>query len=254
LLVDRFLEKIFSIASSKFPDLKIIPADNFGLIINDTAINLDNLYRSCVIHPEKQDTLIHDFIKSFTYGPRLVINSFDDIKNKLFPQIKPVEFFNNPVTSHLVKTPFLDFLSVCFVYEDGKTFRFIHEDLFPEKFPEIDTVYKTALENVRRSSLNISMRKGTFENISFIALQGTDGLSAVRILLPDFYGNVSKTLGPSFLVGIPFRDFLIAFEHKPSPAADKMIARIQQDYSTRTHPITDRIIIMDAKGIRRFKQ
>jgi hypothetical protein len=254
LLTDAFLERVFTILTSRFPQVSVAPAENFSLILDDTVVNLENLYRSCAANPENQDMLIEDFFKSFMLGPKLVINGFEDIRDKIFPQIKPVEFFNEPLTSQLARLPFLDILSICFVYEMGKSFRFLNREILTKGFPDLDMIYRHSLNNVQRSSTNVKLNSGSVHGVSFVTMQGSDGLSAVRMLLPDFYKNVSRQLGPLFLVGIPFRDLMIAFEFKASKGVEKLIKKIREDHSTRIHPITSRILLMSPKGTQLYEQ
>jgi len=110
-----------------------------------------------------------------------------------------------------------------------------------------------SIQNLKSATQNLKMNSGLFHDISFVTFQSNDGLSAARLLLPEFYSNVAPVIGSEFLVGLPYRDFLVALEKKKSKHQEKLIQKIRDDFNNRSHPITDRIFFMDAKGIHNFQ-
>jgi len=65
-----------------------------------------------------------------------------------------------------------------------------------------------------------------------------DGYDASRLLLPNVREAFTEELGEQYLVGLPNRDFLIAFSERDEETAAGIIRQVKHDYQRMHHPIT----------------
>jgi uncharacterized protein YtpQ (UPF0354 family) len=71
-----------------------------------------------------------------------------------------------------------------------------------------------------------------------LIVNSRDGYDASRLLLPAVRDSFATELGDHYLVGIPNRDFLIAFTDRDPEKAAGIIRQVKHDYQRMHHPIT----------------
>ena len=82
-----------------------------------------------------------------------------------------------------------------------------------------------------------------------VAINANDGYDAARILLPGLHERLNGLLGESFLVAVPCRDLLVAFERKRE-LVTFMRPRIEEDANLGAYGLTDALFICGPDGIR----
>lgn len=80
-----------------------------------------------------------------------------------------------------------------------------------------------------------------------LVFNSNDGYDATRLILPEFRKSLCQGLGTDVcFVGIPYRDFLIAFV--PHGYAGRYIQNIQLDVTRMRHPLTPEIFAVRSDG------
>ncbi len=138
--------------------------------------------------------------------------------------------------------PFLDEVLISVVVDAEHGYAYVRsEDVERWQVSLID-LYEAACANLTEASQNlgVSYYQGP---PSIIALDTNDGYAAARILLPSLRQFVSERLGSPFCAGIPNRDFLIMWSANTDAAfQSRMKSQLAEDASSRSHPLSDRIL------------
>jgi hypothetical protein len=157
--------------------------------------------------------------------------------------------------SQLVKRGFVDELNlvIYLTIDNEMTIARVSADLLEGWGVDADYAFGIAFENLNKRTRP--------ENISFISDgsgrellhavfydSGKDGFDATRILLPSLRSELCRKLKTDqCYIGIPNRDFLIAFV--PDPQVQAIFReQIKKDFQRFDHPVSDRLFGADIQG------
>jgi uncharacterized protein YtpQ (UPF0354 family) len=85
-----------------------------------------------------------------------------------------------------------------------------------------------------------------------VVCETRDGYAATRVLLPDLMATWAERIPGRMLIGIPNRDFLIAFSDR-DPAHVATIARqVRRDAAQRDHPLCADLLLWQNGRIREY--
>jgi hypothetical protein len=82
-----------------------------------------------------------------------------------------------------------------------------------------------------------------------VAIAIKDGHGATRLLLPGIRARLMAALGDFVYVGIPDRDFLVAWSRDYS-YYEQFIEQIAQDFQRRPYPVTGALFVVTPAGVR----
>ncbi len=99
--------------------------------------------------------------------------------------------------------------------------------------PPIELVHQVALENLRARTSNQQYQiRGEGDQITIVC-EIEDKFAASRILLPDLMSEWSGHIPGQMLLGIPYRDYLIAISDRDPVHVSQIRKRLK---SARDHP------------------
>lgn len=143
--------------------------------------------------------------------------------------------------------PFCKYLVI-----DGETkMDFVSTDHLQDWGVDIGTAWNTAYANLRKhpNTLKLSVMRDVAGSIVACSYNTMDGYDATRLLLKQVCKVICKGLkADRCLVGIPNRDFLIAFIYRKD-VVNSIIPKIREDFQTKDHPLSDSLFIITPKGI-----
>jgi uncharacterized protein YtpQ (UPF0354 family) len=104
----------------------------------------------------------------------------------------------------------------------------------------LERVQEVALDNLAARSDNAQVMALTDpeDRPCALIISTRDGYDATRLALPAVRETFAEALGDEYLVGIPNRDFLIAFTERDPEIAQNIIRQVQLDFSRMDHPIS----------------
>ena len=116
--------------------------------------------------------------------------------------------------------------------------------------PTLETLHKTAIDNLTARSQEISAHAAQDENgnVNLILFQTMDGYDASRILLPTLHDRLKEHLGSPFAAGIPNRDILLCFRDDEETVG-RLSQQISDDYQKMPHQVTDKLLLVTPDGI-----
>lgn len=116
-----------------------------------------------------------------------------------------------------------------------------------------ETIHEYALENLRLRTIPNTYQTFGVGHKTMIVCETDDGYAATRVLLPDLMEKWSKRIPRRMLIGIPNRDFLIAFGER-HPDRKALVRQIRCDARQRDHPLSRHLLVWENGKIREYRR
>lgn len=220
-------------------------------------IGLENLYNVYRSNPEQREAVLQTLLKMAQgFNPDRSASSFADLRERIFPMLKPIMLLatvRERKVPMLVYRPFLADLIITYVIDEAESVVFINEDHLERWDTTEHEVHTQALANLHnrtRTSVDYATA-GTGAQRLFI-FNSQDGYDATRILLPDILDQWRRQIPGNLVIGIPNRDFLIAFSDADRTVLANVAQQVQADSVQRAYGLTDRLFTLINGEIREY--
>jgi len=220
------------------------------------ALALADLFERAEAAPEARDRLIDAHLAAAVreHVPRS--DDFAQIRRRVLPMLKHPDFVEE--SRRLVPEkalhfrPFAAGLQIAYVVDDPNALRYINgADLGRWRVTpgELDAI---ACDNlVARSPLSNLIAVGEGASRLFIFNSG-DGYDATRILLSDRLREFARQVAGRLVVGIPNRDFLIAFGDTDRQLLERVRWQVKRDNHSVDSRLTDRLLTLAGESIEEY--
>ncbi len=236
---------------SKAPDLQVNEGSEDGLIrIGNFVVNLGNLYAAVRQEPdgERRAAVVEfagQILLSVKQSDAESNPSWSEARVLLRPRLVPQDY-----PSELVRSPFAAGLTITFVIDLGHRVAFIDHKRLEKWGVAQKEVREIAYANLERLSadLKLDVRRPDRGLGLYAGLETSDSYAAARLVLPGFRSRLVSLLGEPAYVGIPHRDFLIAWS-ADFDAMPQMIRMIAKDFRDSPYALTDQIFAVRRDGL-----
>jgi uncharacterized protein YtpQ (UPF0354 family) len=226
-------------------------------LTNGTRVHLGNLYATCLRAPGCEDEAIDNFVSAVLSQAAAdgKLPCFREACGRLFPVLKTTVFLDKPLGSgtklsdDLLWQDFHCGLAVCFVYDTGDCARFVRLEDVEDWGTCEDEVQWHALENLASSTALLDHGIAETRYGKAVVVNANDGYDAARILLPGLKDALAPHLGGSFLMAVPCRDLLVAFENKRE-LLELIRREVREDAHLGAYGLTDELFVCDSGGVR----
>lgn len=259
---EAFTERALELARTIWPEVAWRRAESLRLIGEQGgvpfSIGLLNVYQAAAItDPDEIDALLTAFLHALPLGASgLDTLDLEAVRERIFPMLKPGASLE-AVSASLadpdrrpVYRPWEAGLVIALVLDAPGSVTFLRQCDLARWGTDFDSLLELALENLEAASegLPLKMSRSPDEDSpsAFIVIDSGDGYDATRILLPRQRDFLAEVLGPEYLVGIPNRDFLIAFTFD---LARQFAPLIRDDARQRQYPLTGQILLVTPDGV-----
>lgn len=256
---EEYKLKVIEYLKEKYPD-KVVE-DQEGddqILVNGSITYLNTPYRASQLanFVDWEETL-EDFLGSLSEIDLETKLVWEEIKDKVFPQIKRIDqlaYFEEKAEGAMehIKEKFLDDLIMAFAIDFPNSFRYMTANMLEEMGINREEVKKQAMKNLGGKMKKLEELK-VYENEEvgkFLSWETRDGYDAARIFLPDFYEIMAQELGEKFLVIIPERDCLMAGGMEVAKDLDRAAKEM---FGGSTHPIWPDLIEVSPDGFALYK-
>jgi uncharacterized protein YtpQ (UPF0354 family) len=79
-----------------------------------------------------------------------------------------------------------------------------------------------------------------------------DSYNASRLLSPKFRQQLQQLLGPQFVIGVPQRDFFIAFQETDADLMKRIKQQVAHDFDRAEHALTKRLLFVSPDGVSEY--
>jgi uncharacterized protein YtpQ (UPF0354 family) len=171
--------------------------------------------------------------------------------------LKPIALLNEVQERKLpmlVYQAFLADLIITYVIDEPGSVAYINEDHLERWGIAEHELHDRALANLAERTATRSDYTATGVGPQRIVVYNTqDGFDATRLLLPSLLDQWRSQFPSIMVIGVPNRDFLIAFSDSDRNVLASVAAQIQADSLQREHGLTDQLFTLVNGEIRVYQ-
>jgi len=223
--------------------------------------NLDKAFSAYQISPHRLDDIVQVHLNALrSVPPPPPPPTEEQAAQSLLPMLNPPcwpEEVERQGGLPPVVRPFVAGLLVTYVFDFPNHRVYVNEEILAQIMasPEttFDGVHAYALENLRQRTTSQDYQTHGLGDHTMIVCETHDGYAASRILLPDLMAEWARRIPGRMLIGIPNRDFLIAFSGR-DPAHVAAIARqVRRDAARRDRPLCPDLLVWRDGQVREYR-
>lgn len=218
------------------------------LLVGGERIRLElaELQRRAVADPAHQESMIDLMLGTVMAAHTTRDRGFNELRRQMLPLLKHPDFVAESTRlvpeKGLVFRPFLAGLQIAYVVDEPSALRYINaEDLdhWGISLDELDAIARANLAVRTVTTRPISVGEGALRLFIFNTM---DSYDATRVLLPDQLRRMAAQVSGRLVVGIPNRDFLIAFGDANAQLLDRVRWQVKRDNHATGTRLTDRLL------------
>lgn len=223
----------------------------------DVAADLGNFYAAYARNPAQLDVVVQTFARAMLgIQPDRATSSFAELADRVYPMLKPLDMLVEVRERKLPMLAYREFLAdlmIAYVIDEGRSVSYINEEHLERWEMSVPEIHERAIENLRRRTEEQVRYTavGAGEQRLFIFNAG-DGYDATRLLLSDTLAAWASEVPGKLVIGIPNRDFLIAFSDANPEIRRAVAAQVQADAVQREHGLTEQLFTLDAGVVRAY--
>jgi uncharacterized protein YtpQ (UPF0354 family) len=219
----------------------------------DVAADLGNFYMAYKRDPSQIDVVVQTFARTLLgIQPDRATSDYAELSGRVYPILKPIDMLAEVRERKLPMLAYREFLAdlmIAYVIDEERSFAYINEDHLERWKISIVDLHQQAIDNLRRRTDERATYTavGAGEQRLFIFNSG-DGYDATRLLLSDVLADWAREVPGRLVIGIPNRDFLIAFSDANSEVLRGVAAQVQSDAAQREYGLTEQLFTL-ANGV-----
>ncbi|NOX53269.1 MAG: DUF1444 family protein, partial [Planctomycetes bacterium] len=254
---EQFALRVLDLARQKFPLVSSELVEDFHLQLGESRVNLYSLYRSYLDAPEHFERItlriLSTAVRIQERGEDQLAPPWEEVRSRLFPMLYP-QPESEQWLSYVVGEPWVADLRILFVVDEGDTYWYVREDLRERWGFSVDQLKQFALANLetyfeeKQDELVVT---DLSEGPAMVMPREPDAYNATRVLSESFQRLLLRLLGHPCLIGVPNRDFFVAFR-ADEELRERIHQKVAEDHRRMDHPLTDRLLLLGPDGVSEF--
>lgn len=249
----RFRTWFLDILRQKYPQLQAKAGDEEAVIeVESGTIDLTNIFGKVRELPaDRQQAAITDYVDRLVEqvgkADDASRSSWAEMSKRLRPRLVSPDMRQTMPT--MLLRAFATGTLNAYVLDHGRQVEYVQRDILEPWRVDSQRVHDTAIANLEALSadVQIEVRKARGGGL-FTMIDTDDSYDAARLVVPALRDGFLDALGTPIFVGIPNRDFLLAWSaDAPFAAFANCVAK---DFTEQPYPITDAIFYVDNNGVR----
>jgi hypothetical protein len=245
----------FAIAKREGPDLYVL------LHEQPLRCNLNQVYQAYQASPHRLDDIVQAHLDALRRVPPPPPPPTEkEAAESLLPMLNRAQWLEDAHRQNipsLAHRPFVAGLVITYVFDFPDHRAYMNVDMLAKMMnqPEItfDMIHEYALENLRRRTTSQSYKTHGLLDMTMIVCETHDGYAATRLLLPDLMGKWAGRIPGRMLIGIPNRDFLIAFSDRDPDHVAAIARQVRRDARQRDHALCADLLVWQDGQIREYR-
>jgi hypothetical protein len=173
-----------------------------------------------------------------------------DVAARLRPALVPSDYAKR---YDIAARGFVGSVVEALVIDDAHATRYVRtEDLLAWQV-DLDSLLAPAEGALWQSTQALQLKPESPADTSqpgkFITIATRDGYDAARLVLRELRDALGKQLGYPFFVGVPNRDFLVAWSSDYA-FAGQFSAKVREDFGARSYPVSPQVFRVDSERIQ----
>jgi uncharacterized protein YtpQ (UPF0354 family) len=231
------------------------------LLVGGREVNsqADAFYRAYRLAPDRLEEVLAAYaqlIREELPAPQAAAR-FADLAARVYPMIKRPDLLltvRERKLPMLAWTPFLADLIITYVVDQQGSVSYLNEEQLERWELSEQQLHQAAVENLRRRTVGAAQVTSVGEGAQRLFIYSTmDGYDATRILLPDQMAEWEQELPGRTVLGIPNRDFLIAFSDDDPGVLQAIARQVQLDSVGREHGLTDQLFTLHNGRVEEYE-
>jgi uncharacterized protein YtpQ (UPF0354 family) len=211
------------------------------------ASSADAFYAAYRSAPHKQAEIVDAYAQLIVEeAPReRALPPFAQLAPRVMPMLKRPDVLaqvRERKLPMLVWTSFLADLIITYVVDEARSLSYINEEQLEQWELGEQELHAQAVANLRQRTIEKAQVTTVGEGAQRLYIYSSlDGYDATRLLLPDLMQDWQRELPGQIVIGIPNRDFLIAFSDDDTGVLAAVARQVQLDTASREHGLTDQL-------------
>ena len=253
----KFAQDVLNLLHKRRPDYNFVIGSKPATIVSGShELYLGNLY-DLVNGRSGQDreNRILDFVDTSITAVRAPSKTltFDSVRSLLRARIVPDSYENASAGGDvkIVVRPLSKLTRIAYVIDSEKTVEFVTTQHLSKWTVTADSVHDLAIANLdgMAHDTEIEVRTTDAGSGRYASLNFLDSYSAAHLLSPVFMTRLRESLGPKLFVGVPNRDFLVAWSSDFAKKKE-FAAQVAEDFTRQAYTLTDELFVSSADGLR----
>jgi uncharacterized protein YtpQ (UPF0354 family) len=224
--------------------------------------NLEQIYRAYQLSPHRLDDIVQTHLEALrSVPPPSPPPTEKEAAEALLPMLQPASWlgqmqrqFDAPRPLH---RPFVAGLVVTYVFDFPHQRVYLNENLLADALAlpgvTMDTLHEYALQNLRLRTTDSTYETHGHRAETMIVCETHDGYAATRVLLPELMRKWSRRIPGQMLIGIPNRDFLIAFSDRDRSRVKSIARQVRRDARKREHPLCADLLVWRDGQVKEYR-
>jgi uncharacterized protein YtpQ (UPF0354 family) len=224
----------------------------------DVTADLSNFYAAYARNPAQLDAVVQTFVRVMLgIQPDRSASDYAALAGRLYPMLKPLEMLAEVRERNLPMLAYREFLAdliIAYVIDEERSVSYINEEHLERWDVDVQDVHERAIENLRRRTEEDVRYTvvGESEQRLFIFNSG-DGYDATRLLLSDVLSGWAREVPGNLVIGVPNRDFLIAFSDANPEILRAVAAQVQADAAQREYALTEQLFMLAGDVVKEYR-
>jgi Protein of unknown function (DUF1444) len=225
-----------------------------------SRLNLQTAYGAYQNSPDRLNDIIAAHLKVLRQlPPPLPPPSEQEAAESLLPVLQtPPWLVDRQLAegTELIARPFLTGLVVTYVFDMPTARAYINYNMLKDLFDDggtADDVHKYALDNLRKRTKAYKLQTHGSLYQTMISCETHEGYASAQVLLPEVMEQWARRIPGTMLIGIPNRDFIIAFSEKHPSGVMTMARQVSKDASSRQYALYGRLLVWRNGEIREYE-
>ena len=223
----------------------------------DVAADLTNFYTAYMRDPTQLDVVFETFVRVMLgITPDRSTSDYAALAQQIFPMLKPLEMLVEVRERKLPMLAYREFLGdlmIAYVIDEARSVAYINEEHLERWNVSVQDIHGQALENLRRATEQVKYTTvGEGEQQLFIFNSG-DGYDAARVLLSEVLTEWVRALPGNLVIGVPNRDFLIAFSDANPDILRAVAMQVQADAAQREYGLTEQLFTLVRGVVKEYR-
>ena len=222
---------------------------------------LDTIYQAYLNSPHRLDDIVEAHLEALrSVPPPSPPPTEKEAAESLLPMLnRPelLEYVQQQDAPPPVHRPFVAGLIITYVFDFPHHRAYVNEDILAQMMagPEttFDMIHEYALHNLRLRTTSRDYQTHGLYDKTMIVCETRDGYAATRVLLPDLMATWAERIPGRMLIGIPNRDFLIAFSDRNPAHVAAIAGQVRRDAAKRDHPLCADLLLWQNGRIREYR-
>ena len=223
---------------------------------------LDTIYQAYLNSPHRLDDIVEAHLEALRgVPPPPPPPTEKEAAESLLPMLNRAELLEQTQRQDappLAHRPFVAGLIITYVFDFPDYRAYVNENILAQMMagPEttFDMIHEYALENLRLRTTSDNYETHGLRDKTMVVCETRDGYAATRVLLPDLMATWAERIPGRMLIGVPNRDFLIAFSDRDRAHVAAIAGQVRRDAAKRDHPLCADLLLWQNGRIREYRR